>query len=90
MWANNLDRAWCYVVCEWHSSGIRLCGLAILIRHGAMWLVSGIHAQHSAMHMGWQFRSGMVLCGWRMAFMSMKLCGWLVGFLRYGQGRSQV
>ena len=32
------------MVGEGHSCGIQLCGLANSIRHGAMWLVSGIRA----------------------------------------------
>ena len=52
--------------------------------------------QHSAMHMGWQFRSVMMLAmwlasgiheafsyvGWQVG-LSMKLHGWLVELLRY-------
>ena len=38
LWAGNLDQVRCYVVGAWHSCGSQLCGLAISIGHGAMWL----------------------------------------------------
>ena len=37
----------CYVFGEWNSCSIQLCGLAILIGHGAMWLMSGSRAAFS-------------------------------------------